>query len=87
MINAGWFYVCLCLLSFGRPLKPEQGNVVNQSGVVKIRMYPDVRNCELLKKKVLLRLLQTGNGNSFYTCLVRQRFRSGSDIVLPYPDF
>ena len=24
---------------------------------------------------------------SFYTCLVRQRFRSGSDIVLPYPDF
>ena len=51
MINAGWFYVRPCLLSFGRPLKPEQGNVINQSGVVKIRMYPDVRNCELLEKK------------------------------------
>ena len=51
MINAGWFYVCPCLLSFGRPLKPEQGNVVNQCGIVKIRMYPDVRNCELLEKK------------------------------------
>ena len=46
-----WVYVCLCLLSFGRPLKPEQGNVVNQCGVVKIRMYSDVRNGELLRKK------------------------------------
>ena len=50
-INSGWFYVRPYLLSFGRPLKSEQGNVVNQSGIVEIRMYPDVRNCELLEKK------------------------------------
>ena len=46
-----WFYVCPCLLSLGGPLKPEQRNVVNKSGVVKIRMYSDVRNGELLSRK------------------------------------
>ena len=46
-----WFYVCPCLLSLGGSLKPEQRNVVNKSGVVKIRMYSDVRNGELLSRK------------------------------------
>ena len=46
-----WLYVCPCLLSLGGSLKPEQGNVVNESGVVKIRMYSDVRNGELLSRK------------------------------------
>ena len=46
-----WLYVCPCLLSLGGSLKPEQRNVVNKSGVVKIRMYSDVRNGELLRRK------------------------------------
>ena len=78
-----WVYVCPCLLSLGGSLKPEQRNVVNQSGVVKIRMYSDVRNGELLRKKVSL----NRKWKQFYTCLVRQRFRCGSDIVFPYPNF
>ena len=46
-----WVYVCPCLLSLSGSLEPEQRNVVNKSGVVKIRMYSDVRNGELLRKK------------------------------------
>lgn len=88
IINACWFYVCPCLLSFCRSLKPEKSNVINQGGIVKIRMYSNVRNCELLKKiKVLLILPETGIGNSYYTCLVRQRLCCCSDIILAYPDF
>ena len=49
-----WVYVCPFLLSLSGSLEPEQRNVVNQSGVVKIRMYSDVRNGELLRKKVSL---------------------------------
>ena len=44
-----WLNVCPYLLSLRGSLKPEEGNVVNKSGVVKIRMYSDVRNGELLK--------------------------------------
>ena len=46
-----WLNVCPYLLSLRGSLKPEEGNVVNKSGVVKIRMYSDVRNGELLSRK------------------------------------
>ena len=77
--------LCSCLLSLGGPLQPEQRYIVNERGVVKIRMYSDVRNGELLKNMNVNS--PNGKWKQFDTCLVGQRLRCGGDIVFSYPDF